>query len=147
MTNAIPFDEWLNEQGDNVRIAMCDGHPETLIIVDMTTMHVYKYMLAENQDDTRNIIREFLSKIGPSNAVREFVQHEIQYIHEKQSDFEVTKASELKAENIKLQKLVHGLTWCCEHGECDDRCPLYDRSESDHCREQSLKQVLGIEAS
>ena len=110
MTNAIPFDDWINEQGDNVRLAMCDGHPETLILVDTTTMYVYKYVPAENQDDTREMIREFLSKLGPSNATREFVQHEIYDTHDKQLGFKVTKASELKAEDARLQeRMLHEL--------------------------------------
>ncbi len=74
MTNAIPFDEWLNKQGDDVRVTMCDCHPETLILVDTTTMYIYKYVPAENQDGTREALREFLSKIGPSNEAHEFVQ-------------------------------------------------------------------------
>lgn len=104
MTNEIPFDEWLNEQGDNVRLAMCDGHPETLILVDMNTMSVYKYVPAENQDDAREKIHEFLSKLGPSNITREVVQHD------NPLDFKVTKASDLKAEDVWLQeRILHEL--------------------------------------
>lgn len=55
-------------------------------------------------------------------------------------------ATELKSENTKLLALVNGLTWCCEHSGCDNRCPLYDKSEPDHCRETLLKQALGIKA-
>lgn len=47
-------------------------------------------------------------------------------------------------QNSKLRELVNGLTWCCEHSGCDNRCQLYDRSEPDHCRENLLKQELGI---
>lgn len=50
MTNAIPFGDWLDEQGDDVRLAMCEGHPETLILVDTTDMSVYKYVPAGDQD-------------------------------------------------------------------------------------------------
>lgn len=106
MTNAIPFDEWLDEQGDNVRLAMCDGHPETLILVDTTTMYVYKYVPAENQDDARDMLREFLSKIGPSNAAREFVQHEVQDILDKPLDFKTTLASKFKAQDAQLQERI-----------------------------------------
>lgn len=60
MTNAIPFGDWLDEQGDDVRLAMCEGHPETLILVDTTTMYVYKYVPAKNQDGARKMIGEFL---------------------------------------------------------------------------------------
>ena len=62
MSNAIPFGDWLDEQGDDVRLAMCDGHPETLILVDTTNMGVYKYVPAENQDGAREETREFLIK-------------------------------------------------------------------------------------
>lgn len=47
-------------------------------------------------------------------------------------------------EKAKLRELVNGLTWCCENSGCDNRCPLYAVSEPDHCREQRLKQELGL---
>ena len=62
MTNAIPFGDWLDEQGDDVRLAMCEGHPETLILVDTTNMSVYKYVPAENQDGAREATSRFLMK-------------------------------------------------------------------------------------
>ena len=53
----------------------------------------------------------------------------------------------LSRENVKLRKLVDGLTWCCEHYSCRQECPLYDVSEPDpdHCCEVSIKRELGIE--
>ena len=60
ITNAIPFGDWLDEQGDDVRLAMCDGHPETLILVDTTDMNVYKYVPAENQDGAREAFGELM---------------------------------------------------------------------------------------
>lgn len=65
MTNTIPFGDWLNEQGDDVRLAMCEGHPETLILVDTTDMAVYKYVPAKNQDDAGEVMRAFLKKHMP----------------------------------------------------------------------------------
>ena len=62
MTKAIPFGDWLDEQGDDVRIAMCEGHPETLILVDTTNMGVYKYVPAESHDGVRELTSEFLRK-------------------------------------------------------------------------------------
>ena len=62
MTNAIPFGDWLDEQGDDVRLAMCEGHPETLILVDTTNMGVYKYVPAGDQDGVREATSEFLRK-------------------------------------------------------------------------------------
>lgn len=62
MTNAIPFGDWLNEQGDDIRLAICEGHPETLILVDTTNMCVYKYVPAGNQDGVREAVGEFLRK-------------------------------------------------------------------------------------
>ena len=52
---------------------------------------------------------------------------------------------DLQAENVKLRKLVDGLTWCCEHHGCRQECPLYDVSEPDHCLEVSIKRELGVE--
>lgn len=57
---AIPFGNWLDEQGDDVRLAMCEGHPETLILVDTTDMRVYKYVPAESQDGAREMMGELL---------------------------------------------------------------------------------------
>ena len=48
-------------------------------------------------------------------------------------------------ENAKLRNLVDGLTWCYDHYYCRQECPLYDMSESDPCREVSIKRELGIE--
>ena len=62
MTNVIPFGDWLDEQGDDVRLAMCEGHPEALILVDTTNMGVYKYVAAESQDGAREATSEFLRK-------------------------------------------------------------------------------------
>lgn len=62
MTKAIPFVDWLDEQGDDVRLAMCEGHPETLILVDTTNMGVYKYVASESQDGIREAASEFLRK-------------------------------------------------------------------------------------
>lgn len=57
---AIPFEDWLEKQGDDVRLAMCEGHPETLILVDTTNMNVYKYVPAENQGSAREMMGELL---------------------------------------------------------------------------------------
>lgn len=69
MTNAIPFGDWLDEQGDDVRLVMCDGHPETLILVDTTNMSVYRYVPAENQDSACETMREFLIKRMPELGI------------------------------------------------------------------------------
>lgn len=47
-------------------------------------------------------------------------------------------------ENEKLWELVLGLKWCCENYGCKDLCPLYDKSEQDHCREERLMRELGV---
>lgn len=62
MTKAIPFVDWLDEQEDDVRLAMCEGHPETLILVDTTNMGVYKYVPAKSQDGVRKLASKFLMK-------------------------------------------------------------------------------------
>lgn len=53
----------------------------------------------------------------------------------------------LEVENVRLRKLVDGLTWCCDHHGCRQECPLYDRSETDHCREVSIRHELGMETN
>lgn len=69
MTNAIPFEDWIEKQGDDVRLAMCEGHPETLILVDTTNMNVYKYVPAESQDGACETMREFLIKRMPELGI------------------------------------------------------------------------------
>lgn len=61
MTNAIPFGDWLDEQGDDVRLAMCEGHPEMLVLVDTTNMAVYKYVPAKNKT---TLVRQDASFLG-----------------------------------------------------------------------------------
>ncbi len=60
MTNAIPFGDWLDEQGDNVRLTLCDGHPETLILVDMTDMNVYRYVIDKDMDGLSEAMGELM---------------------------------------------------------------------------------------
>ena len=50
----------------------------------------------------------------------------------------------IEDENAKLRELMLGLKWCCENYGCKDLCPLYDRSEQDHCREDRLLRELGV---
>ena len=50
-----------------------------------------------------------------------------------------------QSENAKLRELVLGLKWCCENYGCNNLCPLYDKSEQDHCREDRLLSELGME--
>ena len=51
----------------------------------------------------------------------------------------------IEAENAKLRELALGLKWCCENYGCESLCPLYDKSEQDHCREERLLRELRIE--
>lgn len=60
MTNAILFEDWLKEQGDDVRLVMCEGHPETLILVDTINFAVYRYVPAVSQDGAREAMEELM---------------------------------------------------------------------------------------
>ncbi len=51
----------------------------------------------------------------------------------------------IETENTKLQELALGLKWCAENYGCENLCPLYDKSEQDHCREERLLRELGME--
>ena len=64
MSNAIPFEDWLDKQGDDVFLAMCDGHPSTIILIDKTDFAVYRYTndKAEN-DRLRELVEDMLSCI------------------------------------------------------------------------------------
>lgn len=60
MTNEIPFGDWLDEQGDDALLAMCEGHPETLILVDTTNMVVYKYTVDRDVDGLNETMNELM---------------------------------------------------------------------------------------
>lgn len=53
----------------------------------------------------------------------------------------------LRVNNSKLRELALGLKWCSENYGCKDACPLYDKSEPEHCREERLWRELGIEVT
>ncbi len=55
------------------------------------------------------------------------------------------KTLELGTDNAKLRELALGLKWCSENYGCENLCPLYDKSEPEHCREERLLRELGIE--
>lgn len=63
MSNAIPFEDWLDKQGDDVFLAMCDGHPSTIILVDKTDFAVYRYTndKAENAKLRELVVRMYKS--------------------------------------------------------------------------------------
>ena len=65
-------------------------------------------------------------------------------IYETTCDFD-EEVGLLKAENAKLLELALGLKWCSENYGCENLCPLYDKSEPEHCREERLLRELGIE--
>lgn len=69
MSSAVQLEDWLNEQGDDVRLAMCEGHPETLILVDTTDVRVYKYVPAESQYGACEMMGEFLRKRMPELGI------------------------------------------------------------------------------
>lgn len=52
---------------------------------------------------------------------------------------------ELRVANAKLRVLMFGLKWCSENYGCEDVCPLYDKSEPEHCRDERLLRELGVE--
>lgn len=57
----------------------------------------------------------------------------------------MAKAARFEAENAKLRELTLGLKWCSENYGCENSCPLYDKSEPEHCREERLLRELGME--
>lgn len=63
------------------------------------------YLMQINQLREENAkLREFLSKIGPSNEMREFVARLDP--HDEQLDFEEVKTSRLQSENAKLREVL-----------------------------------------
>lgn len=127
MTNAIPFGDWLDQQGDDVWLAMYEGHPETLILVDTTNMGVYKYVPAENQDGAHEATSEFLRKR----------MHELRSIAVSVG-MEMPQAAtlmmcaadaidRLDEENAELRELCADLYLCSD--PCND-CPHYNGSSS-----------------
>jgi hypothetical protein len=60
MSNAIPFGDWLHEQGDNVFVAVCDGHPDALILIDKTNLAVYRYTIDKDVDGLDEAMGELM---------------------------------------------------------------------------------------
>ena len=60
MTNAIPFEDWLEEQGDDVRLVLCDGHPDTIILLDKTNLAVYRYTIDKDTDGLSEAMEELM---------------------------------------------------------------------------------------
>ena len=60
MSNAIPFEYWLHEQGDNVLVAVGDGHPDVIILVDKTDLAVYKYTIGRDVDGFDEAMSELM---------------------------------------------------------------------------------------
>ena len=53
--------------------------------------------------------------------------------------------TKLRKLSLGLRELSLGLKWCSENYGCENSCPLYDKSEQDHCREERLLRELGVE--
>lgn len=68
MTNAIPFEDWFEEQGDDVRLVLCDGHPEAIVLLDKTSLAVYRYVIDKDMDGlseaTEKLMRVRSSELG-----------------------------------------------------------------------------------
>lgn len=62
MSEAIPFDEWFKAQGDDAQLAVCNGHPDTIILVDKTSLAVYRYVIDANQDGAHEALGELMRK-------------------------------------------------------------------------------------
>lgn len=60
MSNATPFEDWLNEQGDNVFVAVSDGRPDAIILVDKTDFAVYKYTIDRDVDGLNETMNELM---------------------------------------------------------------------------------------
>lgn len=60
MSKAIPFGDWLHEQGDNVFVAVCDEHPDALILIDKTNLAVYKYTIDRDVDGLGEVADELM---------------------------------------------------------------------------------------
>lgn len=60
MTSEIPFENWIEKQGDDVRIAVCNGHPDVLVLVDKTNLAVYRYVIDKDMDGLSEAMEELM---------------------------------------------------------------------------------------
>lgn len=60
MTNEIPFEGWIKKQGDDVRLAVCNGHPDVLVLVDKTNLAVYRYVIDKDMDRLSEAMEELM---------------------------------------------------------------------------------------
>lgn len=60
MTNEIPFENWIEEQGDDVRLVVCSGHPDVIVLVDKTNLAVYRYVIDRDMDGLSEAMEELM---------------------------------------------------------------------------------------
>lgn len=60
MTNEILFENWIEKQGDDVRLVVCNGHPDVLVLVDKTSFAVYRYVIDKDMDGLSEAMEELM---------------------------------------------------------------------------------------
>lgn len=96
--------------------------------------------------DAADTIWQLRDDLQRANAENAKLQEEIEATKHDLQVFSI-RSVQLDADNAKLRELVLGLKWCSENYGCEDACPLYDKSEPDHCRDERLLRELGMEVN
>lgn len=60
MTNEILFENWIEKQGDDVRLVVCNGHPDVLVLVDKASFAVYRYVIDKDMDGLSEAMEELM---------------------------------------------------------------------------------------
>ena len=60
MTNEVSFENGIEKQGDDVRIVVCNGHPDALVLVDKTSLSVHRYVIDRDMDGLSEATEELM---------------------------------------------------------------------------------------
>lgn len=60
MTNEVSFENGIEKQGDDVRIVVCNGHPDALVLVDKTSLSVCRYVIDRDMDGLSEATEELM---------------------------------------------------------------------------------------
>lgn len=167
MTNEIPFEGWIEKQGDDVRLAVCDRHPDVLVLVDKTNLAVYRYVIDKDMDRPSEAMEELMRMqelgIGGTDERHEvktpeeltFLADNSEIVRIKNEnnilraarDMAVEDAksivvmlSNTRAKNAKLRELVESYGMIANGAVCD----YYDRDEM-LANANATASELGIE--
>lgn len=129
--------ERLKDERDQLRVDVAYQSSTILMLTDE------KAALEKRIDE----LCQEVERLRQELAIREASEQEkyIDYLRHENVDWE-DKYRSVVAENAKLRELVNGLEHCSQGFPCNT-CSLYNSSDPEHRRCESLERELGIEVT